>query len=56
MSGRTVMKCSLAGEELTLSEPINLEGKKVLLSSYLDQPSGTVATLRPYESIAIYEC
>ena len=48
--------CSLAGEELTLSEPINLEGKKVLLSSYLDQPSGTVATLRPYESIAIYEC
>ena len=47
--------CSLAAEELSLSEPICLEGKKVLLSSYLDQPSGTVAALRPYESIAIYE-
>ncbi len=47
--------CSLAGEELPLSKPISLEGKKVLLSSYLDQPSGTVASLRPYESIAIYE-
>ena len=47
--------CSLAGEELPLSEPISLEGKKILLSSYLDQPSGTVGVLRPYESIAIYE-
>ena len=47
--------CSLAGEELSLSEPISLDGKRVLLSSYLDQPSGTVAALRPYESIAIYE-
>lgn len=47
--------CSLAGEELLLSEPIILEGKKVLLSSYLDEPTGTVTALRPYESIAIYE-
>ncbi|MBR2654454.1 MAG: alpha,alpha-phosphotrehalase [Lachnospiraceae bacterium] len=47
--------CSLAGEELLLSEPISLEGKKVLLSSYLDEPTGTVTALRPYESIAIYE-
>lgn len=47
--------CSLAGEELTLSEPICLEGKKILLSSYPDQPSGSVVSLRPYESIAIYE-
>ena len=47
--------CSLAGEELTLSEPICLEGKKILLSSYPDQQSGSVASLRPYESIAIYE-
>ncbi len=47
--------CSLAGEELLLSEPISLEGKKVLLSSYLDEPTGTMTALRPYESIAIYE-
>ena len=47
--------CSLAGEELLLSESISLEGKKVLLSSYLDEPTGTVTALRPYESIAIYE-
>ena len=47
--------CSLAGEELALQEPICLDGKKILLSSYLDQPSGSVASLRPYESIAIYE-
>ena len=47
--------CSLAGEELLLSEPISLEGKKVLLSSYLDEPTGIVTALRPYESIAIYE-
>ena len=47
--------CNLAGEELLLSEPISLEGKKVLLSSYLDEPTGTVTALRPYESIAIYE-
>jgi trehalose-6-phosphate hydrolase len=47
--------CSLAGEELLLSEPISLEGKKVLLSSYLDEPTGTVTAPRPYESIAIYE-
>ena len=47
--------CSLAGEELALSEPICLEGKTILLSSYLDQPSGTLNALRPYESIAIYE-
>ena len=47
--------CSLAGEELALQEPICLDGKKILLSSYPDQPSGSVASLRPYESIAIYE-
>ena len=47
--------CSLAGEELLLSGPISLEGKKVLLSSYLDEPTGIVTALRPYESIAIYE-
>ena len=47
--------CSLAGEELLLSEPISLESKKVLLSSYLDEPTGTMTALRPYESIAIYE-
>jgi len=47
--------CSVSGEELPLAAPVSLDGKQILLSSYEDQPTGTVTALRPYESIAIYE-
>jgi trehalose-6-phosphate hydrolase len=47
--------CSVSGEELALAEPVSLEGKEILLSSYLDQPAGPVASLRPFEAIAVYE-
>jgi hypothetical protein len=45
----------VSGEELALAEPVSLEGKEILLSSYLDQPAGPVASLRPFEAIAVYE-
>ena len=46
--------CSLAGEVLPLAEPLCLEGREVLISSYLDSPEGTLESLRPYEAIAVF--